>query len=336
MSPDVAHRLELHRSDFERVHGKPFEHFFCPILGVDEPIVYPNRLIEGHVINRAFRNTPRDWVVQRQDVDSFYGSRFEADFETLQHRNKLNPVEVYSDPTLVRKLDAKILLNDKPVEQTFQPSPPPTRFTRLQLGEEPNSPSVTIKMTQQEVAKAAGERWEFEIDKDLEIPALASLIKAAHLTMFHLVGYRYATSATGLFIGRDILGEFFKLNVGRPRKEALATARTYFQPFTNMINEIARVAGWYQGTIRDNRVAVCYSTSGPIWAFIVLIPTDGRMHAVMLPAFDFADAVPTFLGFLRNDNDRIEVATGEYDSGNRRWTVFNDRMQQRWPKRGDR
>ena len=68
----LARRLESYRLDYEQVTGKPFEHFFCPILGVDEPA----ELIRGHVINRAFRDAPRAWVIQRSDVDNFYGSHF--------------------------------------------------------------------------------------------------------------------------------------------------------------------------------------------------------------------------------------------------------------------
>ena len=36
MNDKLQRRIEVHREDYEKVTGKPFEHFFCPILYVDE------------------------------------------------------------------------------------------------------------------------------------------------------------------------------------------------------------------------------------------------------------------------------------------------------------
>jgi hypothetical protein len=334
MNPKVRKRLELYRRDYEQVEGKPFKHFFCPILGADEPIVEPTELIRGHIINQSFENAPSAWVVQRSDVDNFYGSNFEADFETLQYRNKLTPIGLLTDKTLCKKFNPKILLNNQPVEFTSQPSPPPGQFVRVELGEGPHTPSIGIKMNHEEFIKAAGEQWEFTMVKDVRIPALVSLIKAAHLTTFHLLGYRYATAAAGLLMGRDVLGKFYRQNFGRPRKDVLANASSYFREFANTSRPLLHVEVGYQGTVADRRVLVCFATSGQIWAQIVLVRTADRMHAVMLPVFDSIDSVPTFLSFLKNDNERIEVATGEFDTVNRRWTIYGDRRQQHWPKQG--
>jgi hypothetical protein len=334
MNSKVRQRLENYRKDYEEVEGRPFDHFFCPILGADEPIVMPNELIKGHIINQSFENAPGIWVVQRSDVDNFFGANFEADFETLQYRKKLTPINLLTNKDFVKKFSPKILLNAKPVKFTSQASPPPDRFVQVKLGDGPNVPSIGIKMSQQEFIEAAGERWEFTMFKDVRIPALVSLIKAAHLTTFHLLGYRYATSAAGLFIGREVLGRFYRSNIGRPRKEVLVNAWSYFREFANISRPLLHVEVEYQGTITDRRVLVCYATSGHIWAQIVLTRTADQMHAVMLPVFDFADSVPTFLDFLKNDNERIEVATGEFDTEKRRWTVYGDRRQQHWPKQG--
>ena len=66
----------------------------------------------------------------------------------------------------------------------------------------------------------------------------------------------------------------------------------------------------------------------------VFVRTPNQMHAVMLPVFDWIESVPIYLDFLKNDNERIEVATGEFDTAKRCWTVYGDRRQQVWPKQG--
>ena len=48
--------------------------FFCPILMVEEKA----ELCKGHLLPQSVGG--RDWVVQRKDVDSFFGTFVEADF----------------------------------------------------------------------------------------------------------------------------------------------------------------------------------------------------------------------------------------------------------------
>jgi hypothetical protein len=62
------------------------------------------------------------------------------------------------------------------------------------------------------VLTAAGKHWEIEISRDVRIPMMVSVIKAAHLTLFEMLGYRYALSLAGYFVGRQILGEFYLQN----------------------------------------------------------------------------------------------------------------------------
>jgi hypothetical protein len=68
---ELARKLEEHREDFRSIVGTGFDHFFCPILHIDEYA----KLCKGHIVGQAFPNSARDWVVQRKDVEDFYGSR---------------------------------------------------------------------------------------------------------------------------------------------------------------------------------------------------------------------------------------------------------------------
>jgi hypothetical protein len=79
-------KLSALRADYETVTGRPFSHFYCPILFRDEPV----DLCQAHIA--AFHDSSRAGTVQRADVDNFVGSVFEADFVAMQHEgNSLLP-----------------------------------------------------------------------------------------------------------------------------------------------------------------------------------------------------------------------------------------------------
>jgi hypothetical protein len=333
-SPEIDKRLEFHRRDFAAANGRPFTHFFCPILGSDEPSLEPTRLIKGHIMNKAVVGAPGAWVVQRSDVDNFYGSHFEAEFELIQYRDRITPFEVLSDKTLSKKFGPRILVDGKEVPHRSQPSSQAHRFGRVVLGEGPSPSTIEIRMSPEGLAANAKANWEFVMIKDLRIPTLVSLIKAAHLVLFYLLGYRYVTSAAGLLVGRDMLGQFFRMNLGRPRKEVQSSAHVFFREFAHVFRPLLHVDVGYRGTLSDRMMLVCHSTSGGMWAKIILTKVGDQMHAVMIPIFTSAESVPTFLDFMRNENERLQVSTMQFDSTKQQWIVYGDRREILWPKHG--
>ena len=93
--------LEQLKADFESVGGKPFEHFYCPILHVDEDVPP----IKGHVVPESLGG--RAMVLQRPDVDNGFGSFFEAEAgDAIRKGLDANPLDVVSraDPAEMRKL----------------------------------------------------------------------------------------------------------------------------------------------------------------------------------------------------------------------------------------
>lgn len=325
----LSDRLDSYRRDYEQVTGKPFRHFHCPIRAIDEP----TQLIRGHIVNQAFKNAPRAWVVQRADVGSFYGAHFESSFEALQYRGRLTLTDMLTDQALCRKLKPTILNNNAPVP--FTPNAPPLsdKFVCVEVGEGPKAPCFGIKMSRQQLIESARQPWAVSAVLDARVPALVSLIKAAHLTLFHVLGYRCALSAAGLFVGRDILGRFFESNSGRPKAAIQANAWAYFREFAAMFRPILKIHG-HRGTLADRKLLVCHGSSGNSWAQIVLVNAGYQMHAVMIPTFDCADAVSTFFNFLSNDNERLQVSIAQHIPDTRQWTIDSDRVEHFWPKSG--
>jgi len=106
-SSDFTRRLEFLRADHERVYGRPFEHFYCPLLFRDEPV----KLAKGHVYPQAFTGTDRKWTVQRKDVESWFGSMFEADFVQLELRGHPSFLDAaLEDPKRAKQLQLRFAL----------------------------------------------------------------------------------------------------------------------------------------------------------------------------------------------------------------------------------
>jgi hypothetical protein len=111
-SETVEHNLTTLREDYARIIGRPFENYFCPILLEDERV----RLCMGHIINEACPNSFRGRVVQREDVDNFFGSSFEADFTGTVQAKSMSLREALDNPQMSKKLQPKLVLNGEQCE----------------------------------------------------------------------------------------------------------------------------------------------------------------------------------------------------------------------------
>jgi hypothetical protein len=327
MSDGMKSKLERLRADYAEVRGYEFAHFYCPILFRDEDVP----LCRAHLVNEAFQNSSRAWTVQRQDVDSFYGSRFEADFISIEyHTEGLSPDQVLVDKKLTKRYSPQILADDQNVDHFVTQDDVPEKFTPVQFISDEQSLQLGLKISPEDSSTVT--EWEIGINKDVRLPALVSLIKSAHLTLFEMLGYRYALSAGGVFIGRDILGKFFLENRDQPKARVLENASHFFQEFVHMVRPVEMASSDLQSTIADGKMLICRG-SGYAWALIVFIRTSSKLHVVMIPVFDRPDAVARFLSFLENENDSIEVMPCFYGQG--QWEIAKEMYRLTWPKEGN-
>jgi hypothetical protein len=224
MDPDGEAKLRGLRADFEEVTGKAFSHFYCPVLFRDEDA----ELCRAHIVNEAFSSVGRHWTVQRKDVDGFYGRCFESDFVDIQYQGQVSAGTAMVDKTLGKKFRPKILVRGHPVPYYYPPEAIPAveGHSKVHLEGDQGTVEVHLKLTPKELETTVASDLEIRVERDLRLPALVSLIKVAHLTLFSMLGYRYALSAGGHFMGRSILGEFYlqnyrletkRLSLRRPR-----------------------------------------------------------------------------------------------------------------------
>jgi hypothetical protein len=327
MNAFVKAELERLNEDFkDNTGGTRFAHFFCPILFRDEK----TELCEAHIINKAFADSTRESTVQRRDVDNFYGSRFESDFLDSA-AFKLSHLEILADRSLAKRFNATLLREGKPVEHFYPRGEVPEKFSLLQLGDLPSKP-LGLKMDTADLVAAADENWEIEVSRDIRLPMLVSTIKAAHLSLFKMLGYQYALRSAGRFVGHDILGKFFLENQKRRKRDLPERAVEFFRPFVHMVRPVISTTIGAQGTVTDRLMFLCMGGSGMPWAFIVLIKTSEQMHGVMIPSFGDPDQIATFLDFLHNPNSSIHVATCRFAGD--KWEISKGTMPMTWPKDG--
>lgn len=332
MNDETRAKLEQLRIDFEKIKGYQFVNFFCPILFRDEA----TELCKGHIVNHAFPNTPRAWTVQRKDVDGFYGRNFEADFTLLGYKTEnLSPDNVITDRKLIKKFAPKILIDGQKTDYFVANGNRQNDFTRIEIENHSKAVDLILKMHPKAVEAALDSNWEIEINKDIRLPALVSLIKSAHLTLFEMLGYFHALSAGGYFVGRQILGEFYLQNQGQISKsKIMERAYSFFQEFVNMVRPIQSFAVDIQGTITDKLLFVCKSYHS-YWAFIVFIRTGQQLHAVMIPVFDKPENVATFMDFLKREREiYISGSFCRFDKLKNSWEIDKKSHTMIWPKSG--
>jgi len=322
----VKSKLEELRSDYTQVVGQPFSHFYCPVLWKDEDVP----LCQAHIVNRAFPNSSRAWTVQRRDVDSFYGSCFEADFCTIQYKN-VSSGEILANKTLLRSFRPRILIDDELVDYYVPDGDIPEYHAPIIFDNEGQSVPLVLKMPPEEVTARVGQKGEIDTTKDVRVAALVSLIKAAYLSLFDMLGYRYALSPAGDLVGRQILGKFFRQNRNELKPDVVESALTFFHEFAHMVRPVQTCFLDLQGTITDKRLLVCRRSGGSSWAWIVFVRTSRLLHAVMMPIFDQPDAVATFLDFLQDENDSIEVYFCRLEQDG--WVPEGEPFKLGWPKR---
>jgi hypothetical protein len=178
---------------------------------------------------------------------------------------------------------------------------------------------------------ALDKQWEIVVARDLRLPTLVSLLKAAHLTLFELLGYAYGLSLGGRYVGWDILGSFYVANVGKEKQDVVKAAKDHFSKYAALVRPLMAAPDGLAGSISDRRFYVC--TGNPDkWAFMVFIRTGGVLHAVLIPIMEETEASVRFLNFLANPAPRFEARLAILEDES--WQVSKQPRVFEWPDAG--
>lgn len=331
MSSHLNARTDELRADFAKVTGKPFRHFFCPILLTDEPA----DLCMGHVVNEGFGSSVGTQIPQRADVDNFFGSVFEADLVALVKAEGKHLDELMADPSLRNSLRPHIEVDGETWPHYTRKGHPPENHTTFHMKlQNETSLEVVLKKSRDEVIAALPKKWAWVAEKDCTTAAVAALIKAAHLTLFSLLGYQYVFTTEGRYVAQHILGRFYRKNWNKLAREARTAAREFFAEFSNMVRPIEGIDGEaFRGTFEDNVVFCCEGSSGRPFALGVHVRLNEQVHSVLMPVFGHPDSVAAYLDFMKNSNESIAARMGHFDAAACEWKMSScDPVRLRWPK----
>jgi hypothetical protein len=305
--------LEELRLDYKSTTGKAFRHFFCPVLQIDENV----ELCKGHIVNKGFPNVSRATVMQRKDVDNFYGIYFEEDFVKLQYEDT-EIEDILSDDSLRRKLRPILSLDGEanefyPIKKDNQD----VSHSPLIFDHDPKK-LFALKVDREDKDKLLAEGWEVSWEVNVTPTAIPSLIKAAHLTLFRMVGYRYALSTGGKLVGKGILGRFFLENRGQEAKTVRSNGETFFSSFKEMVRPVEVVGDWsFKGTLNDQLVLFCKDKQGVVWGMIVFVDIGTKipLQVVVMPTEDHrnpAMSAVLFNRFLQGELRDFEISRCQF------------------------
>ena len=307
MDNGFQQKLSILKRDYESVTGDSWNHFYCPILYMDDN----TELCRAHVINKGFQEADRSWTIQRKDVDNYYGTLFEADFLALERIGEPLVEESLTDRNVARQFRPELVRDGEVQDYYFQPDrlSVPETHTTLDFHVNGQIVPLVLKSSADELEQNAEKRWQIIIEKDIRLAALASLLKAAHLTLFHRLGYQYALSSGGCYLGRQVLGEFFLKTHDLNRTEALEFAEGHFRPYASVVRPLISPSPDFKGTLTDGLFFACGSGPKP-WGFQVLIRFGGQMHAVIVPTLINTECAVMFSKFLDSPFPRVEMRMG--------------------------
>ena len=328
MNTQIKKSLTALQADYEKVHSKRFTTFFCPIKYEDAPV----RLCMGHVVNKAIGGSSNARIVQRQDVDNFYGSLLESEYTGfLETRGKSFSERVNSKSHYKGRV--KFILNGKEVS-----------YHRFHGEKRDDQSIVYVKESDRIVAhlamhlspaaliEASKSLCESVVERDCRIAALAAMIKAAHLTLFSLLGYTYVNTAASYFIGRLVLGRFFDDYRMTSPMLAREAAKTIFVAFTNVMRPVLGNHD-FKGTIDDRKAIAVHGGSGRVFALGIMIRIGTDTNCVLVPNFGADGAVDTYFHFLENSNQEITVTEVTFDPEKGCWSNSKDASSRiQWPK----
>ncbi len=223
---DSIYRTMKYLDDFEKNTGRRPSAFVCPILREESDDV---DLIDGHILPQSLRLAARFTVLQRSDVDNFFGRTLEPPLIEF-----LNSVTYTKADFLERAKGVTIRSAGAGPLRLFVPSPrskPP--FPRLALKDRTGDTiaSPFVKGTLDAMGSTEGSA-EVQGTMAFHKPSIdGAMLKAANLALFHLIGYRWAWGASGRHASSP-LKDFFH-SEGRQ-----SDAEVLFRDFANAFHVI--------------------------------------------------------------------------------------------------
>ena len=304
---ELERRIKYYNEDYEQEFGTSCNHFVCPILFKDEDV----EMCRAHIINDALRTSSK-WVPQRKDIDNFYGSAIEADFVGGMEHIGRDARELFLDSKSRLNLKPKIEFQGKNVEYFFSKGDAPVvagqTIVNVTNGAEVTISQFNLKIPTETLLAADRRAITLVIEKDYRPWIVAAVLKAAHLTLFDMMGYHHVRSSTGTLLA-SILRQFYE-DVGGEHAVADQVVKKYFSPHEAMISPLfVKDEGALRGSAEDNLFLVCYTANDVPFILGVIVRVKRHRFCVFLPT---DQGIDTYYGFLKNPPQSVRARLARF------------------------
>lgn len=287
--------IQPFRDNYYELTGEWSSGFICPITLKDTRC---EELCVGHVLNQGIRQASRRTVLQRRDVDNYFGTTLEPDLIKYLNFPIMTPAEHMAK---ARRLTITLPSGER-TEAFFAGPQASDRFMQVDLLDSSGKPIASPFV--RSAAAQPGQYRDIQIEWTLTVHELAlvgALIKSAYLTLFALVGYRYALDSVGSAVRRS-LSTFFHNRAGRQN------AGDYFDQFRGaVIVSLEGVLDTIPDTLEGGTLLFHYAEAGTGLLFgvstlfrvneitlIVTLPADMKYdakHDFSFAALDYYQAL---------------------------------------------
>jgi hypothetical protein len=302
-------QVDALRRDFQRVTGRTFRTFYCPILHEDQMDV---ELMEGHILPQAVKIASRACVIQRKDVDNYFGATIEADMINLVNLPQFTTAEVVDKVATLQLVHP----DGRTADAFFasRRSRPP--FPQVHLKDDDGS-LISVFVKPNGNGLPAGNQFALQGQFVTMSDAMTgAFIKAGYLALFRLLGYEWAFTEAGRFVA-DALRDFVV------EKGSANSATKYFAKFGDAVH-IFPPRSFPMNTLDNKRILFHFDGDGyegkQLWGISPIFHINDFTFIVTLPA-NRLDLYARFMSDWKLPHKAYGVVAGKGPSGNNGYAI---------------
>jgi hypothetical protein len=296
-------QVQILRRDFQKVTGHTFKTFYCPIMHEDRADV---ELMEGHILPQAVKIASRATVVQRKDMDNYFGTSIEPDMIAF-----VNLPEFTMSEAIDRVQGLQLVHPDGRMADAFFASPksnPP--FPQVHL-KDPDGAEFSVFVKPNSNGLPVGNQFALQGTFVTVSAAVAgAFVKAGYLALFRLLGYEWVFTEAGRIVA-DALRRFVA------DKGTAQNARSFFARFVDPVH-IFPPRYFSMNTLQNARILFHFDNDGregkQLWGMSPLFHINNYTFIVTLPA-NRLDMYDHFMSDWKIPHKTYSVVAGKQPDG---------------------
>lgn len=296
-------QVQILLRDFRIVTGQTFKTFYCPIMHEDCVDV---ELMQGHILPQAVKIASRATVVQRKDVDNYFGTSIEPDMIAF-----VNLPEFTMSEAIDRVQGLQLVHPDGRTAEAFFASPksnPP--FPQVHL-KDPDGAVFSVFVKPNTNGLPVGNQFALQGTFVTVSAAIGgAFVKAAYLALFRLLGYQWVFAEAGRTVA-DALRRFVV------EKGTVENAESYFARFVNSVH-VFPPRYFRMNTLQNARILFHFDNDGhegkQLWGMSPLFHINNYTFIVTLPA-NRLDLYDHFMSDWKIPHKTYGVVVGKLPDG---------------------